>query len=241
MQSPKTNPEGRPPAPPPAWDGDADAVLVDGMAQIFVAILVLGLVRVLASWLMSKPAEDAELDGTTTGPEPTEQWEAHACRLPAKLGADDKAAVLASVSLKDRSAYFQLSCCPVTEQVEQRMEQISGVVCKENYNDHWETGRYLCARCGHALYSSSGKFVGPCLWPSFRKGRDARSLHTIEVPRGSYNQYTCDVQELYCGGCQLFLGHRFADGKACGDTHVEAHWRHCVLSLSLTFIGEGAA
>ena len=61
------------------------------------------------------------------------------------------------------------------------------------------------------------------------------SLHTLCVPHGAYNQYTCEVHELYCGSCHLFLGHAFEDGVACGDTHAEARWRHCVLSLSLAF------
>ena len=26
---------------------------------------------------------------------------------------------------------------------------------------------------------------------------------------GSYNGYGCEVAEGYCGGCELFLGHRF--------------------------------
>mmetsp|Transcript_15849 Transcript_15849/g.34416 ORF Transcript_15849/g.34416 Transcript_15849/m.34416 type:complete len:128 (-) Transcript_15849:9-392(-) len=115
------------------------------------------------------------------------------------------------------------------------MEQISTVVSKELYNDHWEKGRYNCARCELALYASESKFVGPCMWPSFRKPHGAMSLYTRRVPTGSYNQYTCEVHELYCCGCQLFLGHKFKDGVACGDTHPEAQWRHCVLSLSLRF------
>ena len=52
---------------------------------------------------------------------------------------------------------------------------------------------------------------------------------------GAYNQYTCAVKELYCKKCRLFLGHAFEDGATTGDTHPEARWRHCVLSLSLMF------
>ena len=144
--------------------------------------------------------------------------------------------VLAAISLENRSGYFELSCCPVTEAVEQRMEQISTVVSRENYNNHWEPGHYDCARCGRALYDSSAKFEGPCMWPSFRRPHaEATSLHTIRVPPGVYNQYACEVYELYCGGCQLFLGHQFEDGRGSGDTHPDARWRHCVLSLSLSF------
>ena len=120
------------------------------------------------------------------------------------------------------------------------MEQISSIVSKEHYAEHWQNGQYTCARCGRHLYGSGAKFRGPCLWPSFRAPlRD--SLHTVAVPHGTYNKYTCAVRELYCGadGCKLFLGHAFEDGRACGDTHPEAGWRHCVLSLSLNFAANG--
>lgn len=167
----------------------------------------------------------------------TATWEHHACRLPAKATADDKEKIQQAITLADRTGYFALSCCPITHAVEQRMEQISTIVSKENYNDHWAAGTYGCARCARPLYESEDKFVGPCMWPSFRSGIASANagLFTIDVPTGSYNQYTCAVQEVYCGGCQLFLGHQFADGKACGDVHPKAHWRHCVLSLSLAF------
>ena len=129
------------------------------------------------------------------------------------------------------------------------MEQISSIVSKENYADHWQAGVYRCARCSRPLYESSAKFVGPCLWPSFRAAigssdsdNESGALHTIEVPRGAYNHYTCLVHELYCGSdsCRLFLGHSFEDGVACGDTHKDARWRHCVLSLSLEFVARDA-
>ncbi len=42
----------------------------------------------------------------------------------------------------------------------------------------------------------------------------------------AYNKYTCRVFEVYCGGCLLFLGHKFEDGAAKGDKHPQARWRH---------------
>ena len=50
------------------------------------------------------------------------------------------------------------------------------------------------------------------------------SLRTKEV--FNYNNYTCRVFEVYCGGCQLFVGHKFEDGAQKGDSHPEARWRH---------------
>ena len=88
------------------------------------------------------------------------------------------------------------------------------------------------ARCRRPLYSDTAKFVGPCLWPSFREAREGVEQRYV----AEYNQYTCEVRELYCGGCKLFLGHAFEDGEATG---AGGKWRHCVLSLSLLFADEG--
>lgn len=166
-------------------------------------------------------------------------WEHFTCRMPAKVAADERRRLQAEISLTDRTGYFAVSCCPITHAAEQRMEQISTVVSKENYNDHWDAGSYSCANCGHVLYDSEAKFVGPCMWPSFRRPH-LNGLLTIAVAPGSYNKYTCEVHELYCAKCHLFLGHQFFDGVACGDTHPEAGWRHCVLSLSMKFSPKGS-
>ena len=166
------------------------------------------------------------------------EWQHMECRLPPRLTAEQKVALQTKMTLEDRSEYFALSRCPITSEAEQSMESASHVVTKEHYTDHWDRGNYHCARCGHALYDNTTKFVGPCLWPSFREGV-ADGLKTIVVPTGSYNAYKCEVHELYCGGCSLFLGHKFDDGPASGDTHADARWRHCVLTLSLRFMAYG--
>ena len=163
-------------------------------------------------------------------------WEAHSCRMPAKLSTAEKEVLQRSITLADRSAYFALSTCPISHAAEQRMEQVSSLVTAEAYAKLFELGVYRCAKCGDTLYDHTSKFVGPCLWPSFRAPHHpTKSLHCIDVTPGAYNQYTCAVKELYCKKCTLFLGHAFEDGATTGDTHPEARWRHCVLSLSLQF------
>ena len=163
-------------------------------------------------------------------------WEAHSCRMPAKLSTAEKEVLQRSITLADRSAYFALSTCPISHAAEQRMEQVSSLVTAEAYAKLFELGVYRCAKCGDTLYDHTSKFVGPCLWPSFRAPHHpTKSLHCIDVTPGAYNQYTCAVKELYCKKCTLFLGHAFEDGATTGDTHPEARWRHCVLSLSLMF------
>lgn len=147
---------------------------------------------------------------------PDEAWEHHTCRMPARMPAAERQAVLRSTTLEDRTHFFAASECPITEAVEQRMEAVSMAVSKENYNEHWEAGTYACARCGNPIYSSDAKFVGPCAWPSFRKPKDPiSSLHTIRVPPGVYNKYTCEVHEIYCGGCRLV--------SALLSAHVTCH------------------
>eukprot|EP00042_Codosiga_hollandica_P044031 m.426909 g.426909 ORF g.426909 m.426909 type:complete len:161 (+) comp56694_c0_seq2:182-664(+) len=146
----------------------------------------------------------------------------------------DRARLLDETDEENREHFFATSKCPITAEVDDIMEQLSFVACKENYRQFWEPGQYVCARCRHALYESSAKFDGPCAWPSFRAEAGLAALHLNHVD--SYNNYTCQVFEIYCGSCRLFLGHKFEDGQVKGDTHPDARWRHCVLSLSLEFV-----
>ncbi|KAJ1458527.1 hypothetical protein M885DRAFT_554473 [Pelagophyceae sp. CCMP2097] len=90
----------------------------------------------------------------------------------------------------------------------------------------WADGAYNCARCKAGLYSSDDKWRGPCPWPSWR--REDGNVEALEVL--GYNsgppRYACEVCELYCAKCSLFLGHRFEDAVARGDTHAGARFRH---------------
>ena len=105
------------------------------------------------------------------------------------------------------------------------MELLSDLVTwGERYLHHWTGGLYRCARCSAALYSSSDKWKGPCVWPSFRKPCSPEAISTAEVL--GYNAYTCEVREVYCGACDLFIGHQFDDAPLKGDTHPDARWRH---------------
>jgi peptide methionine sulfoxide reductase MsrB len=167
--------------------------------------------------------------------------------------------------------------------------QISHLVTKEDLATVFEPGEYQCAHCHQTLcvsavvkigssyqhihmlcrYVSASKWVGPCLWPTFRAPEAPGALHRHAVT--GYNGYRCDTAEISCGQCRLFLGfvvvldglvgtahthtrhththtyfvlvwltrvgrHIFQDGKEQGDTHPDADYRHCVLSLSLAFV-----
>mmetsp|Transcript_53858 Transcript_53858/g.121724 ORF Transcript_53858/g.121724 Transcript_53858/m.121724 type:complete len:126 (+) Transcript_53858:210-587(+) len=116
----------------------------------------------------------------------------------------------------------------VAGKVEDRIEALSaaaGPDGREAFLEHWGEGSYCCARCQRLLYASSAKWRGPCPWPSFRRpeSEDALVMRRVE----GYNSYTCAVAEVFCGGCGLFLGHKFEDAREKGDTSPECTgWRH---------------
>jgi len=74
--------------------------------------------------------------------------------------------------------------------------------------------------------SCSDKWSGPCVWPSWRRSA-AEGTAVKETLLDEYNAYTCQVAEVYCGRCELFLGHKFEDGRVKGDDGPQATgWRH---------------
>lgn len=143
----------------------------------------------------------------------------------AELPVRKKHALYEGVSLENRSVYHQVSCRPITKAAEDDMELLSDIVTwGEIYLHEWRDGNYLCSRCNRVLYKSDDKWRGPCVWPSFRKAASEDALSTTIVY--PYNNYMCEVREVYCGGCDLFLGHMFEDAVKHGDTHIDAKYRH---------------
>jgi len=124
---------------------------------------------------------------------------------------------------EDKSVYHRISARPITKRAEDDMELLSGLA-GEIYLHNFSAGNYCCSQCQNLLFSSKDKWKGPCVWPSFRSPFSETSLIQQEV--FPYNNYTVIVKELYCAECELFIGHCFEDGKAKGDTHPQAHWRH---------------
>ncbi len=92
------------------------------------------------------------------------------------------------------------------------------------YLKNEESGVYVCAGCGQALFLSGDKYDSGSGWPSFTvaAAENAISLredHSLGVAR----------QEVLCSRCGGHLGHVFDDGPAPGGK------RYCVNSASLDF------
>lgn len=147
------------------------------------------------------------------------------CKSIALCPRQQKYALYESITEDNLENYHRISCRPITKVVEDDMELVSDIVTwGERYLHCFKPGLYVCSRCRLPLYSSADKYPGPCRWPSFRECISTQNIAYSRVCQ--YNGYTVAVDEIYCNGCELFIGHRFEDAREKGDSHPNAHWRH---------------
>jgi peptide-methionine (R)-S-oxide reductase len=93
-------------------------------------------------------------------------------------------------------------------------------------NAEKRAGTFVCAGCGHPLFSSHTKYESGTGWPSFGEPLDG-AIGT-EIDRSWLMVRT----EVHCRHCGSHLGHVFPDGPP------PTGLRYCINGLALRFVIE---
>ncbi|MDY6901331.1 MAG: peptide-methionine (R)-S-oxide reductase MsrB [Cyanobacteriota bacterium] len=88
---------------------------------------------------------------------------------------------------------------------------------------NYDKGTYVCAACGHPLFTSETKFNSGTGWPSFYASMDDAIETSVD------KKLFMTRTEVHCSNCGGHLGHVFNDGpKPTG-------LRYCMNGVSLEF------
>jgi len=94
-----------------------------------------------------------------------------------------------------------------------------------NLLNNKESGTYVCAGCGTALFRSEDKFDSGTGWPSFDKEIKGNVAYDVDYKIG-YKR-----TEEHCAVCGGHLGHVFEDGP-----RETTGLRHCINGAALRFV-----
>ena len=94
---------------------------------------------------------------------------------------------------------------------------------KGEYVNNHEDGIYQCRRCNAPLFTSDSKFDSGSGWPAFD---DMIDNAVLEIPDKDGHR-----TEIVCANCKGHLGHVFR-----GEGFTDKSTRHCVNSISMTFV-----
>ncbi|HUY70192.1 MAG TPA: methionine-R-sulfoxide reductase [Candidatus Baltobacteraceae bacterium] len=98
---------------------------------------------------------------------------------------------------------------------------------RNEYENNFKTGTYICKRCNAILFRSEDKFDAHCGWPSF----DDAVKGAVKMTPDPDGERTA----VECTNCGAHLGHVFI-----GERLTKKNARYCMNSISMRFIPKGA-